>query len=170
MPPKQLELLRHAKSSWAEAELADHDRPLNSRGRDAAALIGRHLHQQDLLPDLVLCSSAVRARQTSDRLGLPAAIEVKIEDDLYGASALGLLARIHQVPASVQTLLVIGHNPGIEDLARMLGRQGPQSIARFPTAALAVFGLPIDAWTQLGPGSGHLDGFVTPRELSPEPT
>jgi phosphohistidine phosphatase len=165
MPPKRLELLRHAKSSWAEPELADHDRPLNSRGRDAAARIGRHLRQQGPLPDLVLCSSAVRARQTQDRLGLPPAIEVVIRDDLYGASALSLLSRVHQVPGSVQTLLLIGHNPGIEDLARMLDRQRLQSIARFPTAALAVFGLPIAAWTQLEPGSGHLDGFFLPRAL-----
>src|SRR5262245_53225155 len=122
MTSKLLVLLRHAKSSWADPDLPDHDRPLNGRGRDAAALVGRHLRQEGPHPDLVLCSSAVRTRQTLEGLELPGRVEVVIEDRLYGASAESLLSRIRQVPPGDGTVLVIAHNPGVEDLARTLDR------------------------------------------------
>src|SRR6516165_3937456 len=109
MTSKLLVLLRHAKSSWADPDLPDHDRPLNARGRDAAALVGRHLRQEGPPPDLVLCSSAVRTRQTLERLELPNRVEVVIEDRLYGATAGSLLARIRQVPPGDETVLVIAH-------------------------------------------------------------
>jgi phosphohistidine phosphatase len=161
---KQLELLRHAKSSWADPDLADHDRPLNARGRAAAALVGRHLHQETAPPDLVLCSSATRTRQTLKLLELGGKVQVKVEDDLYGAGSASLLARLKAVPATVGTVLLIGHNPGMEDLARLLDRDGLASVEKFPTAALAVLRFDIGAWSELNPGTGHLATFFTPRD------
>jgi phosphohistidine phosphatase len=166
MPSKQLELLRHAKSSWADPDLADHDRPLNARGRAAAALVGRHMHQQTPPPDLVLCSSATRTRQTLQLLELGADAQVRFEDELYGAGAAGLLARLKAVPTSVGAVLLIGHNPGLEDLTRLLDRDGLTSVHKFPTAALAVLAFDIGAWNELAPGTGHLATFFTPRDLA----
>jgi phosphohistidine phosphatase len=166
MPLKQLELLRHAKSSWADPDIADHDRPLNARGRTAAALVGRHMHEQTPAPDLVLCSSATRTRQTLQLLELGAGAQVRFEDELYGAGAAGLLAQLRAVPATVGTVLLIGHNPGIEDLTRMLDRDGLTSVQKFPTAALAVLRFDIGAWKELHPGIGHLVTFFTPRDLA----
>src|SRR6516164_5162951 len=106
MPLKQLELLRHAKSSWDDPDIADHDRPLNARGRAAAALVGRHMREQTPSPDLVLCSSATRTRQTLQLLDLAAGTQVLVEDELYGAGAAGLLARLKAVPAPIGTVLL----------------------------------------------------------------
>jgi phosphohistidine phosphatase len=166
MSSKQLELLRHAKSSWADPGVGDHDRPLNDRGRGAAALVGRLLRRGSLPPDLVLCSSATRAQQTLQLLELAPSTEVVVEDQLYGADAGDLLARLRATPAAVRTLLLIGHNPGIEQLARILDRRGLASVVKFPTAGLAVLGFAIGDWRDLQPGAGHLANFFTPRELS----
>jgi phosphohistidine phosphatase len=166
MPSKQLELLRHAKSSWADPDIADHDRPLNARGRAAAALVGRHLHRQAPPPDLVLCSTATRTRQTLQLLEVDAAAQVRFEDELYGAGAAGLLARLKAVPAAVGTVLLIGHNPGVEDLTRLLDRDALSSVQKFPTAALAVLRFDIGTWNELDPGTGHLATFFTPRDLA----
>jgi phosphohistidine phosphatase len=169
MPGKRLVLVRHAKSSWADAELADHDRPLNARGRAAAAVVGDHLRRADVRPDLVLCSSATRARQTLDRLQLAPETPVLIEDQLYGATAGELLARIHAVPDTVESLALIAHNPGIEDLARMLASTGSALAAaeKFPTGAVAEFRIPIERWRDLAPGLARLQTWVVPRDLKP---
>ena len=166
MTSKLLVLLRHAKSSWADPDLPDHDRPLNARGRDAAALVGRHLRREGPPPDLVLCSSAVRTRQTLERLELPNRVELVIEDRLYGATAGSLLARIRQVSPDDGTVLVIAHNPGIEDLARMLDRHGLAGVEKFPTAAVAVLRFAIDGWQEIEPGSGRVETIFTPRDLA----
>jgi phosphohistidine phosphatase len=162
---KRLVLLRHAKSSWADADLADHDRPLNRRGRRAATVVGHHLRDAGLVPDLVLCSSAVRARETLGRLGLAATTDVSVEDPLYGADATELLARLVTVPDSIGSVLVLGHNPGVEDLARLLVADRHTVPERFPTAAVADLRLSIGRWTEIAPRVGRLHGFVTPREL-----
>jgi phosphohistidine phosphatase len=166
MTSKLLVLLRHAKSSWADPDLADHDRPLNARGRDAAALVGRRLGQEGPHPDLVLCSSAVRTRQTLEGLALPKRVEVVIEERLYGATAGSLLTRIRQVPPGHRTVLVIAHNPGIEDLARVLDSNGLTGVEKFPTAAMAVLRFAIDGWEETGAGAAHLDTFFTPRNAA----
>jgi phosphohistidine phosphatase len=166
MTSKLLVLLRHAKSSWADPDLPDHDRPLNARGREAAALVGRHVREEGLHPDLVLCSSAIRTRQTLERLELPDRVEVVIEDGLYGAADESLLRRIRQVPPDDATVLVIAHNPGIEDLARALDRHGLAGVEKFPTAAMAVLRFAIDGWGETRAGAGHLDTFFTPRTLA----
>ena len=160
---KRLFLLRHAKSSWTDAGLADHNRPLAPRGRRAAKAIGRHLHKQGIEPELVLCSSATRARETLERLGLQGA---EIEPELYGAGAAALLARLREVPTDVASVMLIGHNPGMQELALLLARAEPhvrELEVKFPTAALAT--VAIRGWSSLGPGTAELIGFVRPREL-----
>jgi phosphohistidine phosphatase len=161
MPVKRLLLVRHAKSSWSDPDLSDHDRPLNGRGREAATTVGRHLRGSGLRPDLVLCSSATRTRQTLERLGFDDAA-VAVEDQLYGASATALLSRLRAVPGDVQTLMVIAHNPGIEDLARLLG---DHHVPKFPTAAVADLEFAIETWAEAAPGGGRVRAFVLPRDL-----
>jgi phosphohistidine phosphatase len=162
---RQLQLLRHAKSSWDEPGLADHDRPLAPRGRRAAARIGRHLREARGAPALILCSSARRAQETLALLELEA--PVSVEQELYGASTGGLLERIRRVPPELQSLLVIGHNPELQSLAIELAAEGSlrmQLHAKFPTGALAT--LEFDGpWHGLGWGAGQLAAFVRPREL-----
>jgi phosphohistidine phosphatase len=165
MAPKQLLLLRHAKSSWDDAELEDQDRPLAPRGRRAAAKIATYLRREGIEPDLVLCSPATRARQTFELLGLGPEVEVLFEDGLYGASAGELLARLRQLDDTTGSVLVIGHNPGIEDLAATLVGGGDEPAQKFPTAALADLRAPIAGWGELRPGVARRHAFVLPRTL-----
>src|SRR5947199_1916614 len=159
---KTLLLLRHAKSSWDDPGLADHDRPLAPRGRKASKLIGAHLRSEQIGVSLVLCSSARRARQTLD-LVAPSG-EVSIEPDLYEASARQLLERLRTVPEQADAVMLIGHNPAIQELAVGLGE--PASAAggrKFPTGALAR--LTFDGrWEKRAPGPGERVAFVKPRE------
>jgi phosphohistidine phosphatase len=166
MKSKLLVLLRHAKSSWADPHLPDHDRPLNTRGRQAAALVGARLRLDGPRPDLVLCSSALRTRQTLERLRLPKSLDVVVEDTLYGATAASLLRRIQQVPARYETVLLIGHNPGIEDLARLLDNGGLAAVEKFPTAAVAVLRFDIEAWDEVAAGAGRVGDFFTAKDLA----
>jgi phosphohistidine phosphatase len=162
---KRLVLLRHAKSSWSDPGLTDHDRPLNGRGRRAAPVVGRHLREEGLVPDLVLCSSAVRARATLARLGLPEAVEVRVEDDLYGADPDEIVAFLRAVPDAVESVLVVAHNPGLEELTGLLVADERSCPERFPTAAVAELRLPIERWDEIAPRRAVLTSFVTPREL-----
>ena len=166
MTERRLYLLRHAKSSWDERGLADHDRPLAARGRRAAKAIGRHLREQGIEPDLVLCSSAARTRETLERIG-PLHGDVRIESGLYGADAGTLLERLHEVPAATSSVMLIGHNPGIEQLALALARPGPavgELEVKFPTGALATLTFQ-DSWDGLDRGTAELVDFVRPRDL-----
>jgi phosphohistidine phosphatase len=164
METKRLALLRHAKSSWDDASLADRDRPLSPRGRRAATRIGRYLRDEGMVPELVLCSSSSRTRQTLDRLELDGRVEISIEDELYGASAGDLLRRVRRIGEPVTTALVIAHNPGIQDLAASLASD-PAPLASFPTAALADLRVAVGTWEDVAPGGAVLHGFITPREL-----
>jgi phosphohistidine phosphatase len=163
---KRLYLLRHAKSSWKQPDLADHDRPLAGRGRRAAKAIARHLDENDVEVELVLCSTARRARETLERIQ-PALgrASVRYEPELYGATADGLLERLHRVPDGVATVMLVGHNPALEDLARVLAGHAPELEPKFPTAALATLELPDGGWGDLAPGGARLIGVVRPREL-----
>jgi phosphohistidine phosphatase len=155
---KRLYVLRHAKSSWDDPDLADHDRPLSGRGRRAADAIGRHLRAEGIEPELVLCSSSTRTRETLARIGLRTA---EVERELYGASANELIARLRELPPSIESVLVIGHNPGMHELALALsGEPGD----KYPTGALAT--IDVDDWSTIVPGSGRLIDFVRPRELA----
>jgi phosphohistidine phosphatase len=167
---KRLYLLRHAKSSWDDPTLVDSDRPLAPRGRRAAKLMAGHLRRKGISPELVLCSPSRRTRQTLKRIapGLGKSAEVQIEDALYAASAATLLEELHDVPDEVDSVMLIGHNPGIQELALSLARassERPRLRSKFPTAALAT--LELDSpWRELVPGSAELVSFVAPKQLS----
>ncbi len=169
---KQLFLLRHAKSSWDDPALPDRDRPLAPRGRRDATALAAFIEAQEIKPSLVLCSPA---RRTTDTLRLitPAigpAAELVIDDELYGAESGELLRRIRKVP-DVASVMVIGHNPGIHELALMLAR-GVDDLHRlrtkFPTGALAILGVP-GRWRDLGSTVAELQDFVVPKELDRDP-
>jgi phosphohistidine phosphatase len=167
----RLALLRHAKSSWDEPSLDDFERPLSTRGRAAAPLMGHVLASLKFEPDVILCSPSQRTRETLAGIaptfsGTP---DVAFDGLLYLASAGDLLVRIKLVANPKAQILVIGHNPGLHTLAARLAVLGdPALIARlndrFPTAALAVFSFPQPAWPQLDPATGHLDAFITPKD------
>ncbi len=167
---KTLYLLRHAKSSWADTGIGDLDRPLTRRGQRAAEKIANHLRQQGVAPAIVLCSSASRARETLAVVA-PAfgrATEHAVEKGLYAASAAELLSRLRRIPDRTPSVMIIGHNPGLQDLALTLAEHGAQ-LERlregFPTAGLAVLRIAIASWRALGRGDAKLIHFVVPREL-----
>lgn len=169
MPARQLLLLRHAKSSHADPDLADHERPLSPRGRRAAAAMGRYMREHDLNPALVLCSSAVRARKTLDGLleGLDASPDVRIESELYEASPRELLERLRRIEEDTPSAMLVGHNPAIERLVLDLASGGPDlaDLARkYPTGALATLAFN-GSWGELDPDSARLVAFVKPRHL-----
>jgi phosphohistidine phosphatase len=169
-----LSLLRHAKSSWDNPELSDYERPLSKRGTRAASEIGQYLMREKLVPDLVLCSGALRTRATLAlvlaEIGPPAP-EVRYEDGLYLATPDAMLALVHPVEAAFRHLMLIGHNPGIHALALGLVGEGARKtiglLAReFPTGALARLVFDAEAWSDLKTASGRLERFVTPRRLA----
>ena len=169
-----LYLLRHAKSSWDDPTLADHDRPLSSRGRRASGVIADYLRREAVAPNLVLCSSSRRTCETLERIsaGLDEKVAVHIEDRLYAASARDLLAMLRAVDPDVESVLLIGHNPAIQELALALARKGAQLERlreKFPTAALATLTFQAD-WPELAPGAAELVAFVRPRELGDMPS
>jgi len=166
---RTLHLLRHAKSSWDDAGLADHERPLAPRGRRAARRIAEYLAEHDPSPLTVLCSSAVRARQTLELVapGLGTEVTVEVEDELYAAGADALLDRLRRLPDATAAAMLIGHNPGMWDLALALARRGPRLDRLregFPTAALATLEIP-GRWRELRPGQAVVAAYVVPREL-----
>jgi phosphohistidine phosphatase len=169
---RQLLLLRHAKSSWDEPGIEDVDRPLNRRGLDAAPRMGALMAERGWLPDRVLFSTALRTRQTWDMVSpflMPVA-DVRSLDELYLAPA-HVIARLVAEAADAETLLVIGHNPGIEEFAARIAGPGsdPAALAimsmKFPTAGLARFEFDED----VGPTSaaaGRLTHFLRPADLA----
>jgi phosphohistidine phosphatase len=168
-----LSLLRHAKSSWADPELEDHERPLAKRGTKAAGAMGAFIARQGLRPDLVLCSGSVRTRATLalvlPELGAPPP-QVVYDDDLYMAKPAALLARVHKVKNDVRHAMLVGHNPGLHALAlELTGKGNRKDVAalatKFPTAALAVLSFKAEKWPEIGPGAGKLELFMTPRRL-----
>ncbi len=171
---KTLTLLRHAKSGWDDPVSRDFDRPLNAKGGRAAAAMGRHLRGLGAGFDHLVASPAVRVEETLDHFGegfgrLPAPVR---DRQLYLASAATLLDVIHGLPPSAERVLLVGHNPGIEDLALMLAGDGsdPAAIdalaAKFPTASVAEIALG-DTWADAAAGTGHLLRFTRPRDLDP---
>lgn len=173
-----LSLLRHAKSSWDEPGLSDHERPLAKRGLKAAPRIGAALSGLGLKPDLVLCSDAVRARETLSLI-LPAFSapppQVVYEDVVYMAMPAALLMRIRSVEAehadrTPRHVMIVGHNPGLEELAMLLiGTGADDDLTRiaekFPTCAVAVIAFETGNWTEIDAGAGRLEHFLTPSHL-----
>ncbi|MER8490954.1 histidine phosphatase family protein [Mesorhizobium australicum] len=168
---KQLLLLRHAKSSWDDPDLDDFDRPLAERGLKAARLIGRELAARDWLPDQVLVSPALRTRDTWRLVAaeLPVHPRVAFAEALYDAAAADILSQLRKADPSSGCLLVLGHNPGLEELAKQLAGPGSEAKARkrlekkFPTAALARFVLE-DDWSGLS--AARLTHSLRPKDLS----
>jgi phosphohistidine phosphatase len=169
-----LALLRHAKSSWDDPALDDFDRPLNERGHAAAPVMGKRLSEAGFVPDLILCSPALRTRQTLDHvLRCLAGTDspVRFHDSMYLASADELLKTLQQHGGTSKNVLFIGHNPGLHMLATVLAGSGdPMSIAhlaeKFPTAALAILTFDCTAWREIRPATGHLKDFTTPKQLA----
>ncbi|MFN4089302.1 MAG: SixA phosphatase family protein [Alphaproteobacteria bacterium] len=172
--PRTLCLLRHAKSSWDDPGAADFDRPLAARGRAAAPRMGAWLAARGLVPDAVICSSALRTRQTWDLVApaLGGRPSVTRTGEIYEAPACRLLAAIRGAPPEARGVLLVGHNPGIQEAAERLAGAGsdPAALARlrrkFPTGAVAVFALDDADWPALGPGGARLVAFVRPKDLA----
>jgi phosphohistidine phosphatase len=167
---KRLYLLRHAKSAWDDPALRDRDRPLAPRGRKAAKRVGRWARKHGIRPQLVVCSNALRARQTLQRV-LPGLGEptVWIEVTLYAAAAETLLARVRALPEEVDAAMLVGHNPGLMDLVLTLaepGRLRERASVNVPTGALAVLDVDVRRWADVSPGSASLTTFVAPRDLT----
>ena len=172
----RLLLLRHAKSDWS-GKMDDHERPLSARGRQAAPLVGAYLAGKNYVPALVLCSTAVRAQETLELLvtHLPAAPKIRYDRGLYLAEWPQLLQAVQHAPAKASPLLLVGHNPGLEQLTIALALQ-PGSVAekarsekmteKFPTAALAVLDFDVRSWRSVKPGLGRLVDYVRPKDLA----
>ncbi|SEC50328.1 phosphohistidine phosphatase [Streptomyces sp. 2231.1] len=168
-PMRRLMVLRHAKAAWPEG-VQDHRRPLGPRGLRDAPAAGRALAEAGGLPDLALCSTAVRARRTWElaaaEWGTPP--PVRYDRRLYAAGVADLLDVVREVPREVEALLLVGHNPGLEELVAELAGDGLDDSlerlrAKFPTSAIAILTWRGTGWPALGPGTALLTSFMVPR-------
>ncbi|MET0277909.1 MAG: histidine phosphatase family protein [Pseudorhodoplanes sp.] len=169
---RRLMLLRHAKSDWSEPGGPDRDRVLSPRGEHTAPLIGRYLAEQDLLPQHAIVSAAERTRQTWELLGdaVTGAPSVRFDERIYEAAPIDILDAIADAPAAAQSVMVVGHNPGLQSLALALTGTGNGKARRalaekFPTAGLAIIDFDLPDWKSLAPASGRLERFITPRAI-----
>ncbi len=167
---KLLTLLRHGKSDWETGAEDDFDRPLKDRGRKDTPMMGKFLASIGATPDLLVSSPAVRARETAELLApaLGYTGEILLEESIYAASAGELMSLLRHLPDQVNHVLVVGHNPGFEDLAaRLIGADayGMASGLRLPTAAAAHLTLAVDTWNAVQANSGQLIWLVNPRML-----
>lgn len=169
----KLSLLRHAKSSWDDPDLGDHERPLSKRGTKAAASMGRYIAEHDLVPELILCSDAIRTRAT---LALvlnalqPPAPKTVMTDKLYLASPAKILDTLKSEAGTTNHVMIIGHNPGMHALALSLPATGKKSdlaslSLKYPTAALAHISFDLSDWDDVATATGKLERYVVPRAL-----
>ena len=160
---KTLLLLRHAKSSWDDAGLKDFDRPLNKRGLESAPLMGKAMRRRKLQPDLIISSPAVRAKETTQLVRDAAGLTPKVnyEEGIYEASTQRLLDLVSRIDDSVGTAMMVGHNPGFEELVAILTGE----TKRMPTAALALIELNIEKWSEVSSGTGTLKWLIKPKDL-----
>ena len=168
---RTLHLLRHAKSSWDEPRLDDHERPLSGRGRKAAPAMGEWMAAHGVAPELILVSTASRTQETLNAIlpQLASEPEIRSEDALYLATADELLARLRRLPASRREVMLIGHNPGLHELALLLAQAGDDAghqrlSEKFPTAALASLEA-AGGWSRLKPGSMRLIRCIRPENV-----
>lgn len=159
---KTLLILRHAKSSWDNPELADFDRPLNQRGLADAPLMGNVIRKNNLQPRIILSSPAKRAKHTAILIKEAAPFEAEINyvEDIYEASPLKLMRVISQINDENETALLIGHNPGLEGIIKTLTGE----FYSMPTAALAKIELNIESWSEVSANSGSVNLFVRPKD------
>jgi phosphohistidine phosphatase len=161
---KNLLLMRHAKSSWKDSSLSDHERPLKKRGRRDSKRIARELDKNDLYPHVILSSSATRAKETVEVIVDTLDYENRIifTDELYMAEPEDFVAALSDLSDDDDTVLVVGHNPGMEAFLQMIDGE----IESLPTAALAHLVLAIDSWQELSLDTmGDLIGLYRPKEL-----
>lgn len=160
---KTLMLLRHAKSSWDDASLRDFERPLAKRGERDAPRMGEELKLRAPMPDLIISSPATRARQTIEAVVRTSGIRSRLEfnESIYGASSAELMRLIRRLPDSVNCALMVGHNPGFEEVVSRL--TGTDTV--MPTAALACMEFQVDHWNDLADGAGKLIWLLTPKKL-----
>lgn len=158
---KTLHLLRHAKSDWSDPSTPDRERSLNERGKKARHDVARHVDGWPV--DLVVCSTARRARSTAEPVAGVLRCPVRFDAALYdaGGDVRSVVSLVRALPDDAATVMVIGHNPWIEELTDLLCGTSP----RYPTAALGTVELDVDAWREVGAGSGRLVRHVTPAEL-----
>ena len=163
--PLTLILLRHAKSDWSAGAAGDHERPLNARGERAAAVVGIYLRQQGLAPDLVLTSTAVRARTTAELVLFHGRIdaELRMERELYLADPQTILGVVRRAAGQQQRILLVAHNPGLEELVQALA-EGGSAREPFPTAAMAICKTAV-SWAETGRASLVLGSVVRPNSL-----
>jgi phosphohistidine phosphatase len=170
---KSLILLRHAKSGWDDPVARDFDRPLNPRGRRAARAVGREMKAQGLAFDLILASPARRVVETLEEVAAEyGAIEAEYDERLYLASAATLLDLVRHAPEHLGKLLLVGHNPGLEELALRLTRRGGGTLrgeveTKYPTGTVAEIELPAERWAEVKEGTGEVVKFIRPRDLDP---
>lgn len=169
---RRLMLLRHAKSDWTGMGARDHERVLAQRGRETAPRIGAYMARHGLVPDLVICSTATRTRQTWDIVAAAFRQEpdVVYDDRLYEAGPDALQGLVKQTRREAHALLLVGHNPGLQKFAERMIASGDidarqRLLEKYPTAALAVIDFAVDDWNKLHPMAGRLDRFVIPRML-----
>ena len=163
--PRILYLLRHAKSSWKDDSLADFDRPLKKRGRDAAERMGKRLASEKLEDAVLICSPAARTRETAQLVLKHSRLRMdqRFDERIYEASLRDLLQVVSEIPDEKQTAMLIGHNPGFEELLAFLTGEA----RRMPTCALAKIRLDVESWKDARAGEGSLESFITPKG-SPE--
>ena len=161
--PRILYLLRHAKSSWKDDSLKDFDRPLKGRGRDAAEQMGKRLASEKLQDAVLICSPAVRTRETAQIVLKHSRLHMDqlFDERIYEASLRDLLQVISEIPDDRQTAMMIGHNPGFEELLAFLTGE----TRRMPTCALAKIKLEAASWKDARAGGGSLAMFLTPKGL-----
>jgi phosphohistidine phosphatase len=169
---KTLTLLRHAKSGWDDSSLSDFDRPLNARGRGAARAIGREMRALGLGWDRIVASPAVRVTETIDGLAESYGPLAPVYDESVYLASLGTLLDIVRATDDAHaTLLVVGHNPGMERLALLLsggGRLHDEVALKYPTGALAEISFAVDHWRDVAESGGTLARFLRPRDLGAE--
>lgn len=161
---KTLLILRHAKSSWKDNSLADHDRPLNKRGKRDAPRMGELIHAEGLVPDLIISSTALRARTTALAAAEACGYEeeIRLSPDFYHGDPESYLQLLRALPAALDRVMVVGHNPGLEDLLEDL----TGAYERLPTAALAQIALPVSDWGELAlDGNGLLENLWIPKAV-----
>jgi phosphohistidine phosphatase len=171
---KILTLLRHAKSGWDDPVSRDFDRPLNPRGRRAARTVARAMKAQGLGFDLILASPARRVIETLEEVAADyGPLRPDFDQRLYLASTATLLEIVRTTPDEVERLLVVGHNPGLEELALRLSRRGEGGLrgeveVKYPTGTVAQIGLPVERWADVKEGIGRIERFIRPRDLDPD--
>ena len=161
---KKLLILRHAKSSWEDASLRDFDRPLNERGLRDAPFMGQILRERGVAPDLIISSPAARAKSTAELVKKAAGwrAPIRIDERIYEASQQTLFSIIAGIVNDVSTCVLVGHNPGMEGIIKLLTGTSPD----MPTASVAVVEFDIDSWSKAEPGNGGLIEVLRPKEMS----